>query len=882
MATAGAKRIVVVGGVAGGASAATRLRRLSEQAEIILLERGEHVSFANCGMPYHIGGAIADRQRLLVQTPEGLQRRYRIDVRTRSEVTEIDRAAKAVVVRDLTTGRQYREPYDALVLSPGAEPVRPPIAGAEGPGVFALRTLDDMDRIKRLVDQQTSSGGPSAAGGAAGRAVVIGGGYIGLEMTEALRERGLEVSLVELADQVFVAADAEMVAPIHQQLLLHGVDLRLGQSLTSIERPAAGDGQAMLLHLSNGQTIEAALVVMAVGVRPEVTLARQAGLEIGKSGGIQTDEHMRTSDADIYAVGDAAEVTHLVGGQRVMLPLAGPANRQGRIAADNIFGRPSQYRGSQGTAICKVFDLAIGMTGMSEKILQRNGRPYEKVYVHPSSHAGYYPGATQMSLKLLFDPASGEILGAQAVGASGVDKRIDVLAVAIRGKLTVHDLRDQELSYAPPYGSAKDPVNYAGFVAANVIDGDAEIVHAAELAHLPEGVKLIDVRTPQEVQAGTIPGSINIPLDDLRQRLNELSKDEQMVVFCQVGMRGYLAARILEQHGFKARNLSGGYKTWQAFMSTSGEMNDQPLNEARSDTGEMAPVAATGAPQSGCCGETPQAAAGEVPEQQVQVVEEIDAMSLQCPGPIMRLSQAIKNIDAGQAVRIKVGDAGFLSDVKGWCHSTGNSLLELAAKDKAIVAVVRKGGANSAGGGQGAASAGGRASACGSVAGGDAAGSQASSRKKSLVVFSGDFDKAMAAFIIANGAAAMGSEVTMFFTFWGLNILRRPESVKVRKNIIEKMFGRMMPRGAERLGLSRMNMGGMGLRMIKGIMRRKNVSQLSELIESAQAAGVKLVACTMSMDLMGIKQEELIDGIEEGGVAMYLDNAERGTVNLFI
>ena len=534
-----AKRIVIVGGVAGGASAAARARRLSEDAEIILLERGEYVSFANCGMPYHIGGTIADRQRLLVQTPDGLRRRYRIDVRTQNEVISIDRQDRSLLVQNLADGRQYRLPYDALILSPGAEPVRPPLPGADSPGVYTLRTMADMDRIKQFVDQHANAGPAGAAGAAGARAVVIGGGYIGLEMTEALRQRGLQVALVELADQVFVAADAEMVAPIHQQLTLHGVDLRLGQSVTSIAaQPAAPAGAvagaaagAMTVHLSGGQSLPADLVIMAVGVRPEVHLARQAGLAIGKTGGIETDQHMRTSDPAIYAVGDAAEVTHLVGGEPVMLPLAGPANRQGRIAADNIFGRPSVYRGSQGTAICKVFDLAIGMTGMSEKALRRTNRRYEKVFIHPSNHAGYYPGAVQMSLKLLFDPTDGRILGAQAVGAQGVDKRIDVLAVAIRGNLTVQDLQDQELSYAPPYGSAKDPVNYAGFVASNVISGDAPIIHAADLAgvaglaNLADGSTLIDVRTPAEVQAGTIPGARNIPLDDLRERLGEISRD---------------------------------------------------------------------------------------------------------------------------------------------------------------------------------------------------------------------------------------------------------------------------------------------------------------------------------------------------------------------
>ena len=551
------KRILIVGGVAGGASAAARARRLSEDAEIVLIERGEHISFANCGMPYHIGGAIPDRDQLLVQTPEGLRTRYRIDVRTRTEARGIDRQARTIRLRNLDTGEERAEPYDVLILSPGAEPVRPPVPGADLPQVFTLRSLTDMDRIKAAVDN-------IAAPGASPHAVVVGGGYIGLEMTEALRRRGVGVTLIELAPQVMPLADAEMVAPIHQQLSLRGVDLRLGTSLTAI-RPAAGGGVSVLT--SAGDSVAANLVILAIGVRPEATLAREAGLEIGPTGGIVVNEHMRTADPAIYAVGDAVEVTNLVSGQPSFIPLAGPANRQGRVAADNCFGRPSVYRATQGTAICKVFDLAIGMTGMSERALKRAGRPCEKVYVHPASHAGYYPGAAPLSIKLLFDPRDGKILGAQAVGADGVDKRIDVLAVAIRAGLTVEDLRDLELSYAPPYGSAKDPVNYAGFVASNVRSGDMPVCHTPDVAAPRDDQFLLDVRSPGEVEGGTIPGARNIPIDVLRDRLGELPRDKEILAFCQVGLRGYLACRILLQNGFRCRNLSGGYKTYRAAVA---------------------------------------------------------------------------------------------------------------------------------------------------------------------------------------------------------------------------------------------------------------------------------------------------------------------------
>jgi NADPH-dependent 2,4-dienoyl-CoA reductase/sulfur reductase-like enzyme/peroxiredoxin family protein/rhodanese-related sulfurtransferase/TusA-related sulfurtransferase len=826
------KRVLIVGGVAGGAAAAARARRLSEDAEIVMFERGEHISFANCGLPYHIGEVIPNRESLLVQTPAGLKSRYRIDVRVRTEVLRIDRQQKQVFVRDFATGNEWAESYDVLILSPGAAPVRPPIEGADLPQVMTLRNIADMDAIKRVVDEDRPE-----------RAVVVGGGYIGLEMAEALRGRNVAVTLVELAPQVFIAADPEMVEPLHQQLQLHGVDLRLGTSATSFHEK----GDRIEVRLSDGESVEAGLVVMAVGVRPEVKLAKQAGLEIGQTGGIVVDEHQRTSDPSIYAVGDAVEITHFVSGQKTLIPLAGPANRQGRIAVDNIFGRPSVYRNTQGTAICKVFDLAIGMTGLSERALKRAGIAYEKVYIHPASHAGYYPGASQITLKLLFSPEDGKILGAQAVGADGVDKRIDVLATAQRAGLTVRDLRDLELSYAPPYGSAKDPVNYAGFVASNLLDGDCAVCHTEDVANPREDQLLLDVRTPAEVQAGTIPGAKCIPLDQLRERLSELPQDKEALVFCAAGLRGYLACRILNQHGYRCRNLSGGYKTYKSAAKIL-KQNESAPQQMTTDTG----------------GEEPPGKSHPRQPQTVDLVEEIDACGMQCPGPIMKLREAVERAPAGRAVAIVASDPGFAGDVAGWCHSTGNRLYDLSADNGRFRATVVKGDAAAA------------------AAGECAVGSTVLSKNKTIVVFSGDFDRAMAAFIIANGAAAMGSKVTLFFTFWGLNVLRRSEPVSVDKTLVENMFGWMMPRGADRLTLSKMNMGGMGTGMIKGIMRKKNVQSLPELIQSAKNAGVKLVACTMTMDMMGIKREELIDGIEEGGVAMYLDRAEAGNVNLFI
>ncbi|WP_306600038.1 FAD-dependent oxidoreductase [Geothrix sp. 21YS21S-2] len=541
------KRIVIVGGVAGGASAAVRARRLSEGADIVLFERGPHVSFANCGLPYHIGGVIPERGKLLVQTPQSLMARFNLDVRVDTEVQSIDPGARTVTVRNLKTGKVREQPYDALVLSPGAEPIRPPLPGIGDPRILSLRNLDDMDRILAAMSGAT-------------RALVVGAGYIGLEMAEAFRERGLDVVLVERLDQVMAIADADMVTPLHGEIRRNGVDLRLGTSVEGFEPGPDG----LVAKLSDGSEVACGLAVLAIGVRPETALARAAGLALGSTGGILVDEYMRTSDPAIWAVGDAVEVKDTVLDGPALIPLAGPANRQGRIAADNILGRPSVYKGTQGTAICKVFGLAFAITGQSEKVLRRKGVAHHKVYIHPADHATYYPGAQSMSLKLLFD-AEGHILGAQAVGAAGVDKRIDVIATAMRGGLTVYDLEDSELCYAPPYGSAKDPVNMAGFVAANVLRGDTALWEPEELETLRGDQVLLDVRTLQEFQAGTIPGAVLAPVDELRDRLDDLDKGKEHLVFCQVGLRGYLAGRILSQLGYKVRNLSGGYRRYKMF-----------------------------------------------------------------------------------------------------------------------------------------------------------------------------------------------------------------------------------------------------------------------------------------------------------------------------
>lgn len=545
-------KILIVGGVAGGASAAARARRLSEDAEIIMFERGPFVSFANCGLPYHIGGDIKERGKLLLQTPESFLQRFNVDVRVMNEVVAINRTEKTVTVKNLVDGTEYIESYDFLVLSPGAAPIVPPISGINNPLTYSLRNIPDMDKIIQSIKTNAPS-----------HATVVGGGFIGLEMMEALHQLKIKVTLLEFASQVMTPVDAEMAGAVHQTIREEGVDLRLNTGLSAVSFEENDGANKLTLTLSNGDTLTTQLLIMAIGVRPETALAKTAGLTLGPLGGIKVDAQMRTNDEAIFAVGDAVEDVDFTTGEQAFVPLAGPANRQGRMAADNIFGAQENYRGTQGTAICKVFDLAVAAVGKNEKQLIKAGITYEKVYVHTASHASYYPGAETVSLKLLFNPEDGTILGAQAFGKDGIDKRIDVLAVAQRAGMKVQDLQHLELTYAPPYGSAKDVVNQAAFVASNLIKGDLKAIHFDEVNQLSDEQFLLDVRNPGELEKlGTIPGAINIPVDSLRNRLNELPKDKEIVVLCQVGLRGNVAYRQLVNNGFKARNLIGGYLTW--------------------------------------------------------------------------------------------------------------------------------------------------------------------------------------------------------------------------------------------------------------------------------------------------------------------------------
>ncbi|MDE4543237.1 CoA-disulfide reductase [Thermoanaerobacterium sp. R66] len=819
-------KVVIVGGVAGGASAAARLRRLDEDAEIILFEKGEYISYANCGLPYYIGEVIKEREKLVVQTPEAMSKRFKIDIRTLSEVTKINPDEKTVVVHDIKNDRTYTESYDKLILSPGAEPIKPPMPGIDGKNIFTLRTIPDTFKIKDYVDNNKPK-----------KAVVVGGGFIGLEVAENLKETGLDVTVVELADHVMAPLDYEMAAIVHQRLKDKGVNLILKDGVKEFHHK---EGITTVV-LNSGNTLITDMVVLGIGVRPDIKLAKDAGLEIGERGGIKVNEYMQTSNPDIYAVGDAIEVKDYINGSNTLIPLAGPANKQGRIAADNICGRKSKYDGTQGTSVAKIFDLTVAATGNNETILKRAGIDYEKVIIHPNSHASYYPDALPMTIKLIFKKDDGKILGAQIVGFDGVDKRIDVIATAIRSNMTVYDLEELELAYAPPYSSAKDPVNMAGFAASNILKGDISVFHWDEVEKIDMSKSVIlDVRTDLEYQLGNIRGSINIPVDELRDNLHKIPKDKDIYVYCQVGLRGYIACRILMQNGFKSvKNLSGGYKIYETATSDFSDITVRYDDEQT---------------ECGMC------VTDKKKSDDIAATLEIDACGLQCPGPIMQTFNAIKNLKDGDILKIKASDPGFENDIKTWCQRTGNALLNLYHEGKIIVAEIRK-----------------------NAAGKVAETKQVSEKNdKAIIVFSGDLDKAIAAFIIANGAAAMGRKVTLFFTFWGLNILRKPEKVSIKKDFFSKMFGMMMPRGSKKLKLSKMNMLGIGPKMIRYIMNKKNVSSLEDLIQQALKNGVRIVACNMSSDIMGITKDELIDGVELGGVASFIGAAEQSDTTLFI
>lgn len=811
---------LIIGGVAGGATVAARLRRMDEKANIILFERGKYVSYANCGLPYYIGDTINNREKLFVQTAKGFTDRFRIDIRTEQEVTAIRPDKKEVEIKNLSTGETYTETYDKLVLSPGAEPLRPSIEGIGSKKIFTLRNVPDTDTIKNYVNTENPK-----------RAIVVGGGFIGLEMAENLYDLGIQVDVVEMANQVMAPLDFSMAAIVHRQLTDKGVGLHLEDGVSRFEEKDGG----VTVHLRSGKQIATDMVLLSIGVRPETKLAKDAGLAIGERGGIAVNDYMQTSDANIYALGDAVEVRHLVTGQPALIPLAGPANKQGRIVADNIvFGNKEKYPGSIGTSIAKVFDLTVAAAGANAKLLQRNNIPYISSYTHGASHAGYYPGAVPLSIKILFAPENGKLLGAQIVGFNGVDKRIEMLAQVIQRGGTVHDLAELEHAYAPPYSSAKDPVNMAGFVAENILNKKSQIIQWRELAELPADTIRIDVRTHDEYKLGTIPGFINIPVDELREHLDELPKEKPIVVTCAVGLRGYLAYRILVQNGFKhVRNLSGGYKTWSVATA--------PIKEIVSHKPEI--------PESTSYGNS---------DSQINLLK-VDACGLMCPGPVMQLKKNYKALKIGEQLQITATDQAFGKDVTSWCKMTGAELVALENKNGVVAATIRKQE---------------KTASCEI--------SRNNADNKTLIVFSDDLDKALASFVIANGAASTGKKVTMFFTFWGLNVIKKQHKPTVTKDIFGKMFGWMLPTHSGKLKLSKMNMGGAGSWMMRLIMKRKRIDSLESLIQQAIDNGVEMIACTMSMDVMGVQKEELMDNVTLGGVASYLERAEEANVNLFI
>ncbi len=816
-------KYLIVGGVAGGATTAARLRRVDEKAEIIMFEKGPHISYANCGLPYYIGGVIKEREKLLVQTPESFGSRFNIDIRVFSMVTSIDTKKKEVTVQFIQTGDSYTESYDKLVLSPGASPVKPPIPGIDLPNIFTLRNVEDTDKIKSFVDDNT----PRSA-------VVVGAGFIGLEMAENLHHRGVNVSVVEAAPQVMNMMDSEIAAPLHHHFKEKEVGLFLEDAVKEFKQV----GDMIEVSLSSGRIIQADFIILSIGVKPDTTLAKDAGLKIGETGGVWVDDYLQTSEKDIYAVGDSIEFPHPITKKPTIAFLAGPANRQGRILADNmVYGHNRKYKGSIGTAIAKVFDMAAGITGMTHRGLKQAGIKHDCTIVHAGSHAGYYPGSMQMMLKISFDPKSGKLYGGQVIGYKGVDKRLDLLATVIKNEGTIYDLQEIEHAYAPPFSSAKDPVNQAGYNAENIIKGLFKPLSPFKFAkRIKKECFVLDVRTPEEYSIDAIDDSVNIELDKLRENLDRIPKDKKIMIYCGVGLRGYVAARILKQNGFdEVYNLSGGLKVYKQAMS---EQSNAIFftNEQNTEKEEVV-----------------------MPNIEVKSMA-VDACGLQCPGPILKLKESIDAIEYGDRLEVKATDPGFFNDVASWCKVTGNRLVKRENNAGEITAVIEKFKKDAE----------------------NSTSLKADNDHKTMVVFSDDMDRALASFVIANGAASMGKKVTMFFTFWGLNVIKDVNRPRVKKDMMGNMFDKMMPGHAGKLKLSNMNMGGMGRRMMKLRMKDKNVDALETMIQQAKESGINMIACQMSMDIMGVQKEELIEGVNIGGVANYLEEAEQSNLNLFI
>ncbi len=808
-------KTIIIGGVASGAACAARLRRLDEKAEIVIVERGPYISYANCGLPYFVGQKITSKEALLVMTPELMNARFQIDVRTETEAIAIDPESQTVTLRH--EDRVYQESYDALVLATGASPFKPKIEGIDLPQICTLWSVPDAVQLHSWIQS-------------AKHVAVLGGGFVGLELVENLKAQNCQVTMIEAAPQVMTALDPEMAALIHRELQQKGVELILSDAVQAFHHNESG----LAITLSSGRVVEVDRAILSIGTRPNTELAQKAGIACNDRGFVIVDDQMQTSVPHIYAAGDIVVSRDLVFGEPAPLPLAGPAAKQGRIIADQLCDRKSAFSGVLGSSILKVFDLTAACTGANEKRLiakgLQKGQDYQTILIRALSHVAFYPGAKPMFIKLIFSCDGQKIYGAQIVGEEGVDKRIDVIATLMRMGGGIEALKNLELAYAPPFGAAKDPVNMAGFVAGNVAQG---LIHFADYRVTPDEAQFLDVREEGERSLYRLPNAVEIPLGELRQKLETLDRQKPYVIFCAVGVRAYNAARILMQHGFENISI---YPGGLAFYR---QMHD-PI--AQSDPKEKPTLSSTSFKATG------------------PADVKLDCCGLQCPGPLMKVYEAVKELKDGEKLEVTATDAGFARDIDAWCRRMGHKLLQLKEEENGYRAVIQKNAAQKP----------------------DNSVPATAPKGQTMVVFSGDFDKVMAAFIIANGAAAMGQKVTLFFTFWGLTALRRSEPVEVKKSFMERLFGFMLPRGFRKLGLSRMNMGGLGGAMMKKIMQDKKVNSLEELAQSAMANGVRLQACSMSMDVMGIHPEELIDGVEIVGVGSYLDSAADAHVNLFL
>ena len=808
------KKVLIVGGVAGGASTATRLRRLDESLEIVIFEKGEYVSFANCGLPYYIGDIIQNRESLLVQTPESLKVRFNLDVRVNSEVVGVNGKDKKVKVKT-KNGEEYEESFDFLVLSPGAKPIFPAIKGIENKKIFTLRNINDMDKIKAEIKNNGVK-----------KTVVVGGGYVGIETAENLKHLGIDVTLIEAAPHILAPFDSEISNILEYELVNNGIELMTSEKVVEFQE----DANKIIIKLESGKIVTTDMVILSIGVSPDTKFLQGSGINLGERGHILVNENLETNIDGVYALGDSILVKNYITNQNVGIPLAGPANRQGRIVAGNIVGRNEKYKGSLGTAIIKIFELTGASTGLNERSLKQLNITYEKIYLHPNNHAAYYPGASPISIKALYNKENKQILGAQAVGISGVDKFIDVMATSIKFKATIDDLAELELAYAPPFLSAKSPANMVGFIGQNIEDDLLEQVFMEDLKKYDEKKTIIlDIREELELIGGKFDNSINIPLSELRKRYTELPKDKEIWTYCAVGLRGYIATRFLSQKGYRVKNLAGGIKSEEkVIVNTQKESSLTKEGNSNIEKEE----------------------------------DYLDLSGLSCPGPLVKIKEKIDKLGEDEKLKVKVSDQGFYNDIQAWSKVTKNSLLSLDKKDGLTYATLQKGQTSKV------------------IEKNQENVIIEDNSNMTMVVFSGDLDKAIAAFIIANGALIMGKKVTMFFTFWGLSILKKKNLAK--KSFIEKMFAMMLPKNSQDLPVSKMNFFGIGAKMIRSVMKKKNIMSLEELIKKAIDSGVNITACTMSMDVMGISEEELIDGINYGGVGQYLGEAEKSNNNLFI